>query len=121
MVMLVRLFGILIVFIGFLFLINTQSFKQYILFWKQGKRLQIGGVVAILFGALFLAAAPQCRIVWVITILGIWSVIKGILLFVLNQKKLYSYIDWWQGTSALVTRILAVIAIVFGALLIYSA
>jgi len=121
MVILVRLFGILIMLIGLLFTINPEFLKQYMSFWNNEKRLKIGGAGAILCGAIFLVAAPECRIVWLITILGIWSVIKGVLLFTISPERIYAYLDWWKGTSVLATRILGIIAIAIGALFIYSA
>lgn len=120
MVILVKLFGVIIVVAGVIFLINPKALKQYISFWKQQKRLQIGGVVAILFGIIFLIAASQCRVAWLITILGIWSIIKGVLLFAVSQKKLYAYLDWWTGKPNSVIRFIGVIALAIGALIIYS-
>ncbi|MGB2706141.1 MAG: hypothetical protein WBC74_04740 [Candidatus Omnitrophota bacterium] len=121
MVLLVRLLGIAIVFMGILFSIKQNALRDYILFWKNEKRLKVGGVLALLFGAIFLMAAPQCRIVWLIVVFGIWSVIKGVLLLILSPKKMYAYFDWWQGKSILFVRLIGIVAIVFGALLIYSA
>ncbi len=121
MVIFVKLFGIVIVFVGLLFLINPKALKQYFSFWKQEKRLRIGGVGAALFGIIFLIAASQCRLAWLITVLGIWSVIKGVLLLALAQKKINAYLDWWLNRPVSVTRFLGLIALVFGVLIIYAA
>jgi len=121
MVMFIKLFGIVIAVMGIIFLINPKTLKQYFLFWKQEKRLQIGGIIAIIFGIIFLIAAPQCRLTGLIIVLGIWSIIKGALLFMLGQKKIYAYLDWWLSKPVSVTRFLGLIALAFGALLIYSA
>lgn len=120
-VMFVRLFGIVVVFAGILFSISKKALKDYIAFWKSEKRLKVGGVGALLFGVIFLIAASQCRVSWLITVLGIWSIIKGALLLTLSVKKLYGYFDWWQDKSILTIRIIGLIAVCFGALLIYSA
>ena len=121
MVIFVKLFGIVIVLVGLLFLINPKTLKQYISFWKQEKRLRIGGVLAIPFGIIFLIAAPQCRLAWLITVLGIWSIIKGALLLTLGQKKINVYLDWWLEKPVLAIRFLGLIALAFGVLLIYAA
>ena len=63
MVIFVKLFGVVVVVMGIIFSINPKAFKQYISFWKQGKRLQIGGVVAIIFGIIFLIAA-SLAVIW---------------------------------------------------------
>ena len=121
MTIFVKFLGIVIVVMGIIFLINTKGLRQYILFWKQEKRLQIGGIIAIIFGIFFLIAAPQCRLTWLITVFGIWSIIKGVLLLTLSQKKIYAYLDRWLNKSISVTRFLGLVALAFGALLIYSA
>ncbi len=121
MLIFVKLFGVVIVVMGIIFLINPNALKQYISFWKQKKRLQIGGVAAIIFGIIFLIAASQCRLAWLITVLGIWSIIKGMLLLTLGQKKIYAYLDRWLEKPISVTRPLFLIVLVIGALVIYSA
>ena len=121
MVIFVKLFGIVIVVMGIIFLINPKALKQYISFWKQEKRLRIGGVVTIPLGIIFLIAAPQCRLTGFITVLGIWCIIKGVLLLTLGQKKIYVYLDWWLNKPTLATRFLSLIVLAFGALVFYSA
>ena len=121
MLIFVKLFGVVVVCMGIIFLITPKAVKQYMSFWKQGKRLQIGGIIAIPFGIVFLIAAPQCRLTGFITALGIWSIIKGVLLLVISQKKMNAYLDWWLSKSILVTRFLFIIMVAFGVLLIYSA
>ncbi len=121
MVIFVKLFAIVIVLAGLLFLINPKALKQYISFWKQEKRLRIGGIGAIIFGIIFLIAASQCRLAWFIAVLGIWSIIKGVLLLTLGQKKIYVYLDWWLEKPVLATRFLGLIALAFGVLLFYAA
>ncbi len=121
MVTFVRLFGIVIVIMGIIFLMNQKALKQYFSFWKQEKRLRIGGIGAILFGIIFLIAASQCRLAWLITVLGIWSIIKGVLLLTLAQKKINAYLDWWLERPLSVIRLLGIVVLAFGVLIIYSA
>ena len=121
MVIFVKFFGVVIAVIGIIFLINAKVLRQYMSFWKQEKRLRIGGIIAFIFGIIFLIAAPQCRLAGLITVLGIWSIIKAALLFTLGQKRIYAYLDWWLNKPISVTRLLGLIALAFGVLLIYSA
>ena len=121
MVILVRLLGVAIVVMGVIFLVNLKAIKQYMLYWKEEKRLKVGGMVAIVFGVIFLMAASQCRLTGLITVFGIWSIIKGVLLLTLSQKKIYAYLDWWSSRPVSAMRFLGLIALAFGALLIYSA
>lgn len=121
MVILVRIFGILIVVMGIIFLVSPKIMKQYIAFWKQQRRLYAGGIFSLLFGVIFLLAALQCRLAWVIIVLGIWAIIKGVLLLTLGLKRINAYLNWWFERSLSAIRLLAIIAIAFGVLIIYSA
>ena len=121
MVMLVRLFGIAITVMGVMFLVNPNSLKQYFLFWKKENRLQIGGIIALVFGIICLIAASQCRVVWLIIFLGVWSIVKGVVLFAIDKKKFFDYIDWWLEKPVSVLRYIGIIAVVFGVLVVFSA
>ena len=121
MILLVKLFGVIVVCMGIIFLINPAFLRQYISFWKQEKRLRIGGIVSLVFGIVFLIAASQCRLAWLIAVLGIWAIIKGVLLLTIGQEKIIAYIDWWLGRPVSTIRFLGLIALAFGALIFYSA
>lgn len=121
MVILVKLFGIVIVVFGVIYLLNPNIMKQYVAFWKQAKRIFIGAVLSLLIGIIFLLAAPQCRLPWFVAAFGILGLIKGIVLFAIGQEKAIAMINWWAGRSVTFLRIHALIALALGALLIYSA
>ena len=121
MLILVKLLGIVIVAMGVIFLINPTAFKQYVAFWRQRKSLLIGGILSLLFGVVLLLAASECRLAGVIIVFGIWAIIKGILLFTLGQKRINAYLNWWIEKPFSIVRLLGLIALAFGALLIYSA
>ncbi len=121
MVILVRLFGVLIIAMGIIFTVKQDSFKKYIAFWSREKSIKKGGLVSILIGVIFLIAAPECRLSGVITVLGIWAIIKGVILLLIKQKKINAYLDWWAKKSHTVVRALGFFAIAIGILLIYSA
>lgn len=121
MVILVKLLGIVIVVMGFIFLINPTAFKQYAAFWRQRKRLLMGGILSLLFGVILLLAASGCRLRGVIIVFGVWAIIKGILLFTLGQKRLNTYLNWWIEKPLSIIRLLGLIALAMGILLIYAA
>lgn len=121
MLIVVRLIGILIVGMGVAFLLRPKLYRQYAAFWQPGKRLYLGAILAILFGVILLLAATQCRLIGVILALGILCLVKGILILPLGEKKIKSILKWWQAKPLWVLRLVALIAIAFGALLFYSA
>lgn len=121
MVILVRVLGILIAAVGIIFLINPNAMKKYIAFWVKGKRLYKGGILSILIGIILLLASPQCKLVWFVVLIGIWSLIKGVILLALGPEKWASTINWWTTRPPVALRLLSLVAIAFGILLIYSA
>ncbi len=121
MLIAVRVVGVLIVGMGVAFLLKPKLYKQYVAFWQPGKRLYLGAILAILIGVVFLLAATQCRLVGFIIGLGILCLVKGVMLFTLGREKIESILKWYQARSLLVLRFIGLIAIAFGALLIYSA
>ena len=121
MVILVKLFGIIIVVMGIIFMVNSNTLKQYIAFWRPQKRIFIGGILSLLFGVIFLLAAPQCRLRGLVIVFGVWSIIKGVLLFTIGQNRINTYFDWWMEKPNSAIRFLGLIAVVIGVLFIYSA
>ena len=120
MIMLVRVLGVVIVGMGVAFLLKPKLYKQYVAFWQPGKRLYLGAILSLLIGVILLLAATQCRLVGFILALGILCLAKGVMLM-LRQEKMKSVLKWYQARSLLVLRLIALIAIAFGALLLYSA
>jgi uncharacterized membrane protein HdeD (DUF308 family) len=121
MVTFVKFFGIAIALTGLIFLINPMALKQYISFWKKERRIRAGGVLTIPVGIIFLIAAPRCRLAGLITILGIWSIIKGVLLLTLRQRKINAYLNWWLNRPDSAASFLGIIALAFGVLIVYGA
>jgi uncharacterized protein YjeT (DUF2065 family) len=120
MIILVRLFGILIVGFGIIFLIDPKAMKAYIAFWEPKKRLRIGAIISFLAGIIFLSAAAQAKLPGVIVTLGIVSLIKGVLLFLLGPEKIKSMMNWWSQKSDSFIRRYALFALAVGMLIIYS-
>ena len=121
MVMLVRFLGVVIVIMGVIFGIKPELFQRYVKFWNSRKRIVAGGIVSLLFGIIFLLAAFKCRVPVVIAIFGVWAIIKGVILFVINEKKLNAYLEWWSKKPLSVIRILGIISLALGILVIWCA
>lgn len=119
--MLIRLLGAVIVVMGFIFGTKPEVFQRYVKFWKSRKKIVAGGIISFLFGILFLLAASNCRVPVVITIFGIWAIIKGIILLVINEKKLNAYLEWWLKKPLSIIRILGIVSLAFGILIIRCA
>lgn len=120
MLLFIKFAGLLFIAVGALSLFNPGIMKPYIAFWQKGKRLMIGGMLSLLFAVLFLSSASNCRIPIVISVCGIMSFIKGVMILLLGSEKMKTMLDWWYKRPASMVRMFGPIVIIFGILIIYS-
>ena len=117
----VKIVGIVIVFLAVLFLLKPDIMKSLLKFFKQGKRIYFAGLVRLVLAVVFLLAARECDITWVIVIFGVLFLISALSIFMIGAEKLKLMLDWFQNKSALFLRVMAVITLAIGAIIIYSA
>lgn len=120
MLIFVKVVGIIILVEGIIFLLCPKALKKCVGFWAQGKRICVGAGLNILFGILFLLAASQCRVAWVVVTLGIMSLAKGTIIFIRGFEKTKTRLDWWGNRPLMAVRFIALIIITIGMLLLYS-
>lgn len=121
MILLVNIIGILMVCMGFIYVLNPALMKKMISFWRQSKRIYAGGLLRLLFGAIFLWSASQAKIQVVIYVLGILMLLGGVFIFVMGQEKVKRMLDWWDKKPDSILRLIAILILAIGALVIYSA
>ncbi len=121
MQILIKVIGLLIVLEGILFLLKPEFLRKLAGFFSRGKRAYIGADLRIVLGIVFLLAASQCRIVWVIIAFGLLFLLSGIAMLTIKLEKLKAMINWWQQKSGVFLRIVAVVAAVIGLVILYSA
>ena len=117
----VKIVGIVFVFIGIVYLLKPSVLKSFVEFFKKGKRIYFVGLIRFVLAVIFLLAANQCKTSWVIIVFGILFMISGLLVFMLGAKRLKSILEWWQRQSSLLLRFMGLIALAVGAVIIYSA
>ena len=113
--------GIVILLLGIVYVVKPDVLRWLMGFFKQGKRLYLVGLIRLVLAVVFLVAARDCDITWVILVFGIVFLISGLLIFILGDKKVKSILDWWQKQSSVLLRILAVVTMAVGGGIIYSA
>ncbi|MDD5495655.1 MAG: hypothetical protein PHP46_00975 [Candidatus Omnitrophica bacterium] len=121
MVILVKSIGALIIFVGALCILNPQAMKGLLSFWKAGKRVYAIGIIRLVFGILFLIAAPQCKEPWLIRVFGVLMLLSAFTIFFMGLEKIKGMFEWFDKRPLSVIRILALVAFVIGALIAYSA
>lgn len=120
MCVLIKLIGIYLIAIGVVVLFTPKAYNKILKFFRKEKRVYIAGILRIFLGILFLSAAQQSRLKIFLVVIGILTVIGGILIFVPKQKKLQEMIDWFDKIPSIFIRLWGIVAIILGALLIYS-
>ena len=117
----IKIIGIVFVFIGIVYLLKPEVMKWLMEFFKKGKRIYLAGLIRLALEVIFLLAARECDIHWIIVTFGVLFLISGILLFMIGPEKFKSMIEWWQKQSALLLRVLALITLAVGAVIIWAA
>ena len=120
MILLAQLIGVFVIAIGLAMVLRPQMLKGLIAFWAKEKQIYAAGIIRIMFGLIILLAAPQARWFWVVTIVGLLVLTKGILTMIMKPGTIKSILKWWSEQPTLIVRALAAVAMAFGMLLIYA-
>jgi hypothetical protein len=118
MVILARTIGIVIGLVGVTFLIKLDWMKQVIAFWKEGNRVYWAGAIRLTVGIILLAASPAARVPISAGILGLLFLVSGIVIFVMGAEEARKMIGTFESQSSALMRLLAVIVIIFSALIL---
>ncbi len=117
----IKIVGILIVFIGIVYLLKPGVIKWLMEFIKKGKRVYFAGVLRFVLAIIFLLGASDCYLKWVIATFGILFMISGLLILILGPEKIRQIFDWYQNQPILLFRVIAAIVLACGAVIVYSA
>jgi len=117
----VRIAGILMVFIGIVYLLKPDVLKRMMEFMKKGKRIYFAAVLRFALAVIFLLGAGGCDQKWIIAAFGILFLISGLLIFILGPEKIRQIFEWYQKQPLLIFRVIAVIVLACGAVIVYSA
>ena len=119
MAVLVSVLGVLIVLIGIGGLIRPEGLVNLVRHWHSPARFWVAIIVRAVLGVLLLAVAPECRWPVFVQVIGVLSILAAATLLVMGRARLDRLIDWWLSRSDFV-RYSAILALVFGGLLVYA-
>ena len=119
MAIIVSILGVLITVIGLAGLVRPQSLINLIQHWQSPVRFRIAIIARAVLGVVLLAIAAECRWPTFVQIIGVISILAAVGLLVMGRARLDSLITWWLGRSDLI-RLSALLAVVFGVLLVYA-
>lgn len=115
---LIQLIGAAYAAVGIIIVLSPV---QYIDFWKQGKRIHLAGILALLFGVVLLSSALRCRWPWFVIVLGVLGLIEGVTIFSMGSERIKSVLSWWDESALLAIRLIGLVTLALGILLFYSA
>ena len=79
--------GLAILVWGIVFLIKPDISKRMIRFWAFSRLILFGAIIKLAVGILFLVAATQCNVPWLIVVFGLIACLQGIAFLAMQQKK----------------------------------
>ena len=121
MKLIIKLFGILMLFAGISLLINPEFIIGWIEENIENISLYISAIVVrLVFGILFLAAARESKYPGVIKIFGYVFIIAAIVLFLIGQESFQNFINLVIPEVKPFARITGLLSIAFGGFLLYA-
>ena len=121
MVLIAQMAGILITACGAIFLVSPALIRRWLNFWQTDAQLYWAIGLRLALGTVFVVAAPRCQVPGVILVFGWVTVAAGILGIVLGRARLRAMIQWYRERSDVELRGWAVLTLLLGALILYSA
>ena len=113
--------GLAVLAWGIVFLIKPEISKRMIRFWAFSRLILFGAIIKLGVGILFLVAATQCNVPWLIVVFGLIGCLQGILFLAMQQKKRRATMEWLLARSPLMHRVFGLLSIVIGAAIAYGA
>ena len=120
MALIVSLTGIAVGAIGLLGVIAPSQLTHLLARWRVLTRLPVTVTLRMGLGALFLFAAPYCRLSDVVRIIGVLELAAAVVLLGLGSGRLQRFVTWWLERPPSFVRYWCSGALAFGILLVYA-
>ena len=116
----VWIIGALIAVEACVLIIKPDVYRKFVKLFGRGKLLYIPAAIAIVVGVVFLIFARECHIPWMIIVIGLISAVKGLSIFAIKLEALKGMLNWLGARSDITLRLFGLLALVFGALILYA-
>jgi hypothetical protein len=116
----VSLAGVAVAAIGLLGVAAPGQLTHLLAGWRGLTSLPVTVALRLGFGALFLLAAPYCRLPDFVGVIGVLEFAGAAVLLALGSARLHRFVAWWLGRPALFVRAWCSAALAFGLLLAYA-
>lgn len=116
----VSLAGLATAGIGLFGVFAPTNLKRLLGKWRILTGLPVTVAIRVLFGCIFVAAAPDCRLPTVIRVIGFLEFGGAAVLLGLGGKRLERFVEWWIQRPSFFVRYWCLGASGLGILLIYG-
>jgi len=117
----IQVLGVIIAVMGLLYLLKPKVLHGLIDFFKKGSRIYLVGLARFALAIVFLLAARECDLTWVIVVFGILFLVSGIVIFGMGLRRVKALMEWYQGQSPLLLRFVGLIVLAVGIVIMYAA
>jgi uncharacterized protein YjeT (DUF2065 family) len=117
----IKIIGTVIVCMGLVYLIKPGIIRALIGFFSKGIRLYFAALVRFALAVVFLMAAKECKIPWVIVTFGLIFLLSGLLIFMLGLDRAKGVLKWYIQQPSFILRILATVVLIVGLIIVYAA
>jgi hypothetical protein len=118
--LLVSLVGLTVAGIGLVGLVAPSKLMRQLRDWRVLTDLPMTLSVRIATAAIFLAAAPDCRVPTLVRLIGILEVGGAVVLLGLGSERLGRFVEWWLERSPSFVRCWCLGASTLGGALLYA-
>jgi uncharacterized protein YjeT (DUF2065 family) len=116
----IKSLGIIITLMGVAYLLRPGIIKHFMNFFKKSSRIYLPGLLRLALAVVFFLGARECRYPWIIFASGLIFLTGGLLIFTLGPGRVRRLLDWYEDQPMLVFRVIAMVVLVFGAIIILS-
>lgn len=116
----VSILGVIAAIIGLMGLAAPKYIINLVQHWRGPTRFRLAVGVRLVLGAFLLVVGPTCRLPVLVQALGVIAIVAAIVILIVGQQRLDSFIEWWLTRPPAVIRISALFAVSFGLLLVYA-
>lgn len=121
MLLFVTILGVLIMALGLLGLAAPNALVRYLRqIWERPSGLYIAVIFRLLMGVVLFWAAPDSRFPITLKILGAITILAAVAIPFVGYAKLTRFLHWFTELGPGVMRAWALVAIAFGAFLVYA-
>lgn len=117
---LVSLFGFAVAGIGLFGVAVPAKLKRVLGDWRALTSLPLTLAIRILFGCIFVMAAPDCRLPDVVQIIGLVEFASALMLLAMGARRLERFVEWWLQRPSSFVRYWCLGASGLGMLLVYA-